>query len=46
MKYFPKTVYWRTLVPNAERLDKTNNPSFKNTRAPYVAENEAEFGLI
>ena len=22
-KYFPKTVYWRPLVPNAESVDKT-----------------------
>ena len=46
MNYFPKTAYWRPLVPNAESMDKTTNKSVKNTSAPYVAENEAEFGLV
>ena len=46
MNYFPKTAYWMPLVPNAESVDKTTNPSFKNPRAPYVVENEAEFGLV
>ena len=46
MNYFPKTAYWWPLVPNAESVDKTTNPYFKNPRAPSVAENEAEFGLV
>ena len=41
MKCFPKTAYWRPLVPNAESVDKTTNPHFKNPRIPSVAENEA-----
>ena len=46
MKYFPKTAYWRPLVHNAESLDDTTNPHFKNPRAPSVAENEADFVLV
>ena len=46
MNYFPKTAYWWPLVPNAESVDKTTNPYFKNPCAPSVAENEAEFGLV
>ena len=46
MNYFPKTAYWRPLVPNYESVDETNNPSFKSPRAPYVAENEADFFLV
>ena len=46
MTYFTKTEYWKPLVPNAESVDKTTNPSFKNPRAPYDAENEAEFVLV
>ena len=46
MNYFPKESYWRPLVPNAEIVDKTTNPSSKNLRVPYVAENDAEFGLV
>ena len=46
MNYFTKTSYWRPLVPNAEIVDKTTNPSFKNPRAPSVAENEAYFDLV
>ena len=46
MNSFPKTAYWRPLVPNAESVDKKTNPYFKNTRAPYVAQNEAEFFLV
>ena len=46
MNYFTKTPYWRPLVPNAEIVDKTTNPSFKNPRAPSVAENEADFCLV
>ena len=38
MNYFPKTVYWRPLVTNAESVDKTTNSYFKNPRAPSVAE--------
>ena len=43
---YPKTEYWRPLVTNAESVEKTNNLYFKNNRAPYAAENEAEFGLV
>ena len=46
MKYFPKTAYWRTLVPNTESVDKTTNPSFKNPCAPSIAENEADFVTV
>ena len=46
MNYYPKTEYWRPLVPNAKSMENTTNPYFKNPRAPYVAENEAEFGLV
>ena len=46
MNYFPKAAYWRPLVPNAESVERTTNPSFKNPRAPSVAENEAGFGLV
>ena len=45
MTYFPKTSYRRPLVHNAESVDETTNPYFKNTRTPSVAENEAEFVL-
>ena len=41
MNYFSKTLYCRPLVPNAESMDKKINPYFKNSRAPYVAENES-----
>ena len=44
--YFPKTAHWTPLSPNSESVDKTTNTSFKNPRAPSVAENEADFGLI
>ena len=40
MNYYHKIAYWRPLVPNVESVDKETNPYFKNTRAPYVAENE------
>ena len=33
-------------MPNYESVDKTTNPYFKNTHAPYVAENEAEFVMV
>ena len=46
MNYFPKTEYWRPLVTNAESVDKTTNTSLKNPRAPSIAENESEFGLV
>ena len=46
MNYFPKTEYWRHLVPNDESLDNTTSTSFKNPRALSVAENEAEFVLV
>ena len=46
MNYFSKTLYCRPLVPNAESMDKKINPYFKNSRAPYVAENESEFVLV
>ena len=46
MNYFTKTVFWRTLVPNDESVDKTTNTSLKNPRAPSIAENESEFGLV
>ena len=46
MNYSPKTKYWRPLVPNAESVDNATNPYFKNIRAPSVAENEADFGLV
>ena len=46
MNYYHKTTYWRPLVPNAESVDKTTNPSFKNPHAPSVAEKEAELGLV
>ena len=29
MNYFPKTSYWRPLVPNAESVYKTTNPYYK-----------------
>ena len=41
----PKTTYTRPLVPNAEGLDETTNPHFKNTLAPYFTKSEAEFVL-
>ena len=28
MNYFPKTVYWRPLVPNVESVDNTTNLFF------------------
>ena len=46
MKYSSKTAYLRPYVPNAESVDKTTNPYFKNPRAPSIAENEAEFVLF
>ena len=46
MTSFPKTEYWRHLVPNAESVDNTTNPYFKNTRTTSVAENEADFFLV
>ena len=46
MNYFPTTAYWRHLVTNAESVDKTTNPYFKNPCAPSVAENEEEFVLV
>ena len=46
MKYSPKTKYWWPEVPNAESVDKTTNPYLKNTCAPSVAENEADFGMV
>ena len=39
MNYFPKTSYWRPLFTNAEIVDKTTYPYFKNPRAPYVEAN-------
>ena len=33
-------------MTNAESLDKTTNPYFKNLCAPYGAENEAKFVLF
>ena len=39
MTSFPKAGYWGTLVPNSGSVDKTNNPSVKNTRVPPVTEN-------
>ena len=41
MTSFPKTEYWKPLVPNSESVDKTTYPYFKNPRTPSVAENEA-----
>ena len=41
MDYYPKTEYWRPLVPNYESVDKTTYPYFKNPRTPFVVENEA-----
>ena len=38
MNSFPKPVYWRPLVLNAESLDYTTNLSFKNPWAPYATE--------
>ena len=46
MTYFPKTAYWITLYPNYESVDKTNNPQFKNTRDPPVAENESQVFMV
>ena len=46
MNYFPTTAYWRHLVTNAESVDKTTNPYFKNPFSPSVSENEAEFGMV
>ena len=46
MDYFPKTPYWKPLIPNAESVDERTNPYFKNPCAPSVAENEAEFFLV
>ena len=46
MNYFPKTAYLRHLLRNAESVDNTTNPSFKNPFAPYVAENDADFGMV
>ena len=46
MNYFPKTVYWRPLVPNAESVDKTTNPYFKNLRDLSFAESETDFVLV
>ena len=33
MNYFPKTEYWRPLVPSSESVEKTTNTSFKNPHA-------------
>ena len=38
MNYYPKTAYWRPLVPNDESVGKTTNPYFKNLRDQYVVE--------
>ena len=38
MKYSAKTAYLRSYVPNAESVDKTTNPYFKNPRAPSIVE--------
>ena len=46
MNYYPKIAYWRPLVTNDESVDETTNPYFKNPRAPFVAEIEAEFVLV
>ena len=46
MNSFPKTEYWRPLVPNYEIVDKTTNQSFKSPCAPSVLENESEFGML
>ena len=42
MTYFPKTEYWRTLVPNTEGVEDTTNYSFKYYLAPNTSEYEAE----
>ena len=46
MTYFIKTEYCRPLVPNADSVENTTNPYFKNLHPPYVAENEAEFLMV
>ena len=46
MNYFPKTSYWRPLVPNDDRVYKTNNPYLKNPLISSVAENETDFVLV
>ena len=33
-------------MPNAESVEKTTNPSFKNPRASSFVENEAEFDMV
>ena len=42
MTYFPKTEYWRTLVPNTESVEDITNYSFKYYPAPTISEYEAE----
>ena len=46
MTSFPKTIYWRTLVINAESVDKTTNTSFFKSRVPPIVENEEDFVLV
>ena len=46
MTYFPKTAYWRPLVPNSESVDKKTNPYFKNPRDLSFAESETDFVLV
>ena len=46
MTSFPKTEYWRPLVPNVESLDRTTNPSSKNYCDPSVEKYEVEFVLV
>ena len=46
MTYFPKTEYWRPLVPNVESVEETTNPSYKNYCSPSVGKYEVEFVLV
>ena len=46
MSYFTKTEYQRPLVTNAGSVDKTTNTPVKNPRAPSIAENQSEFGMV
>ena len=46
MNYFPKTAYWRPLVPNSESVDNKTNPCFKSYHDPYVVDDEAESVVV
>ena len=43
MEWFPDTAYWRVLKPKNETVDEPNNATFKNPRAPNIAEEDAKY---